>query len=86
MGFAKVGDHATGLDSDTAFYSSTFHPVRSSETFIEATYQYQLTTWCQLQPDFQYVFNPGGGIANPNAPGQRVKNEVVLGLRMNVLF
>ncbi len=86
MGYAKVGDHASGFDRDTVYYTSAFHPVRSSETYVEATYQYQLTSWCQLQPDFQYVFNPGAGIANPNAPGQRVRNEAVVGLRMNVLF
>jgi porin len=86
MGYAKVGDHATDLDRETAFYTGAFHPVRSGEVFVEATYQYQLTSWCQLQPDFQYVFNPGAGIANPNAPGQRVKNEAVVGLRMNILF
>jgi porin len=86
MGYAKVGDHPAGLDRDTAFYTGAFHPVQSSETYVEATYQYQLTAWCQLQPDFQYVFNPGAGIANPNAPGQRVKSEAVVGLRMNVLF
>jgi porin len=86
MGYAKVGDHAAGLDRDTDFYTGAFHPVRSGETFVEATYQYQLTAWCQLQPDFQYVFNPGAGIANPNVPGQRVKGEAVVGLRMNVLF
>ena len=86
MGYAKVGDHASGLDRDTVFYTNSFHPVRSGEIYVEATYQYQLTAWCQLQPDFQYVFNPGGGIANPNSPGQRVRNEAVIGLRINVLF
>jgi porin len=86
MGYAKVADHAAGLDRDTAFYTGAFHPVRGGETYVEATYQYQLTSWWQLQPDFQYVFNPGAGIANPNAPGQKVKGEAVVGLRMNVLF
>ena len=86
MGYAKVGDHASGLDRDTAFYTGAFHPVRSGETYVEATYQYQLTAWCQLQPDFQYVFNPGAGVANPNSPDRKVKNEAVVGLRLNVLF
>jgi hypothetical protein len=31
------------------------------------------------------VFNPGGGIANPDT-GQKVKNETVIGLRTNILF
>ena len=74
------------LDKATAFYTGTYVPTRGSETFVEVTYQYQVTPWWQLQPDFQYVFNPGGGIANPNAPTQRVGNELVLGLRTNILF
>ena len=86
MGLAKVGRHAAGLDQDTVFYTGAFQPVRSDEIFVEATYQYQLTPWCQIQPDFQYVLNPGAGIPNPNFPGQRVKDEAVLGLRLNILF
>jgi porin len=80
MGYAKVSDRAADFDKDSG------GPVRSGETFIEATYQYELTPWCQLQPDIQYVFNPGGGIANPDTPGKNVENELVLGLRMNLLF
>ena len=86
MGYAKVSSRAADLDRDTAFYTGAYYPIRSGETFLEATYQFQLTAWWQLQPDFQYVFNPGGGILNPNSPGQRVKGEAVLGLRINVLF
>jgi porin len=86
MGYARVSDRLADLDRDTGFYTGSAYPVQSGETFVEATYQYQLTPWCQLQPDFQYVFNPGGGIPNPDSPGQRVKDEAVIGLRMNVLF
>jgi porin len=91
MGYAHVSSRAAAYDRDVAAYNSTvspsgYFPVRSSETYVEATYQYQLHPWWQLQPDVQYVFNPGGGIANPDEPGQRVANEFVLGLRTNVLF
>jgi porin len=86
MGYAKVSGYAAGLDHDTQFFGGGFTLARSGETFIEATYQYQLTPWCQLQPDIQYVFNPGAGVANPLAPTERVQNEFVIGLRMNVLF
>jgi porin len=67
-----------------AALNNGYYPIRSGEAFVEATYQYQLTPWCQLQPDFQYVLNPGGGIPKPNSPGHRLKNEAVLGLRMIV--
>jgi len=86
MGYAKVSSHAADLDRDTGFFTGSPYPVRSNEIFVEATYQCQLMAWLQLQPDFQYVINPGGGILNPNAPGQRIKNEAIIGLRINVLF
>ncbi len=87
MGYAQVSSAAAALDRAAAFYNpGTFVPARGGETYLEITYQYQVTPWWQLQPDIQYVFNPGGGIANPNAPLQRVGDELVLGLRTVVQF
>jgi porin len=86
MGYAKVSGSVAALDQATAAFTGNFVPTRGGETYVEMTYQYQVTPWWQLQPDIQYVFNPGGGIANPNAPTQRVGNELVLGLRTNILF
>jgi porin len=87
MGFARVSNAASGLDAATAFYNpGIYSPVRTNETFVEATYQYQVTPWWQIQPDVQYVFNPGGGIVNPNNPNQKIKNEAVIGIRTNITF
>jgi porin len=86
MGYARVSGATSALDRATTFYTGTFQPVRSGETYVEVTYQYQLTPAVQLQPDFQYVFNPGGGIVNPNVPTQAVKDEAVLGVRVNLIF
>jgi porin len=86
MGYAKVSASVAALDAAQAYYTGAFVPRRGGETFVEVTYQYQATPWWQIQPDIQYVFNPGGGIANPSNPTQRVGNELVLGLRTNILF
>jgi porin len=86
LGFAKVGGHASALDRDNGALGGSFNPIRHSESFVEVTYQYQVAPWWQLQPDVQYVFNPGGGILNPNGSGQRVGDELVTGLRTNILF
>jgi porin len=86
MGFAKVSSAAASLDKATALFSGAYTPVRSSETYIEMSYQYQVTPWWQLQPDVQYVFNPGGGIVNPNVPTEKIRNEFILGLRTTILF
>lgn len=86
MGYAHVSSRAADLDRDQRRYTNNLnYPIRSGETYLEATYQYQFTAWWQLQPDFQYIFHPGAGVVNPNSPsGQKVKNEAVLGFRMNL--
>ena len=91
MGYAKVSTSVTDADLDAAQAAhvvdpTLYNPIRHDETFIEATYQYQLRPWWQVQPDLQYVFDPGGGVIDPNNPTNRVKNELVLGVRTNVLF
>ena len=87
MGYAKVSGRVSALDLDTGAYTaSPGYPVRGGETFIEATYQYQVTPWLQLQPDAQYVFNPGAGLPSPINPNQRIRDEAVIGLRTNILF
>jgi porin len=86
MGFTHVSSRAAALDLDVSRYTGAFSPARSTETYVEMTYQYQVKPWWQVQPDVQYVFNPGGGLANPNAPAERVENELVLGVRTTILF
>jgi porin len=61
-------------------------PVQSAETVLELTYEAQLAPWWVVQPDFQYIFNPGGGIPNPNGSGRVVGSAAVLGLRTVVTF
>ena len=91
LGYAKVSPRVTAADLDAAAVAqssdpTTYSPARRDETYVEATYQYQLRPWWQIQPDFQYTFDPGGGVANPVDPQSRVKNEAVAGVRTNVLF
>jgi porin len=86
MGYAHVSPRAAGLDRDMAAFTGSFTAIRSSETFVEATYQYQMAPWWQMQPDIQYVFNPGAGIASSTNTNARVGNELVLGMRTNIQF
>ena len=83
-GSATARPATTGSCNSTSPYVYT--PVRGAETFLEATYQVQVLPSWQLQPDIQYVINPGGGLANPNEPTQTIKNELVIGLRTNITF
>jgi porin len=83
--YARIGNAARLRDIDTAAVTPGF-PTRSRETVLEITYQYQVTPWWQLQPDFQYIVAPGGGIPNPNAPGRKIGDAAVFGLRTTITF
>jgi porin len=87
MGYTHVSASASAYDKSFAIYNpGQFWPTRSGETFVEATYQYAATAWLQVQPDVQFVFNPGGGLVNPNDPTKKIGDELVLGVRANAQF
>lgn len=86
IGYARIGDRARRYDTDVAFYTNPTFPQRTSETVLELTYQAPVTPWLTLQPDFQYVFNPSGGILNPNNPTRTIGSAAVFGLRAVVVF
>jgi porin len=86
FGYARISAAARQFDTETALVAGEPLPVQISETVVEATYQLQLTPWWALQPDIQYIKNPGGGIPNPNAPPARIGNALVLGLRTVITF
>jgi len=50
----------------------------NTETVIEATYARELTPWLSVQPDLQYVINPG--------VGPDTRNALVMGLRVSIGF
>lgn len=58
-----------GRDADVVGFAASWVDVtddpfsgfdRSSELTFEAFYKIQIAPWCSLQPDLQYVVNPGG--------------------------
>lgn len=83
---AQVSPALAAYDNEVAFYTSRYYPAQSAETFVEMTYQYQIAPWWQVQPDFQYFFDPSGGIPNPLDPTRRIGNEAVFGFRTVVTF
>ncbi len=87
MGYGHLSGQVSAYDRDVAALAhKDFSPIRSGETYVEATYQYQVHPWWQIQPDVQFVINPGGGIVNPAEPEHRVGDELVMGVRTNILF
>ena len=87
FGVARVGGGVSNYDRDLQVYEpEVYTPVRNTETFLEATYQAQILQSWQIQPDIQYIINPGAGLANPDASTQKIKSEFVIGLRTNITF
>ena len=81
FGIAHLSHALNRLDADSVALTGQPRPLRTSEAFVEVTYQYQWKPWCQFQPDVQFVANPGGGLPLNDGTGQRIPNELVLGLR-----
>jgi porin len=84
--FSKASSSASQLDQQIAFNSGSPYPIRTAETMVEATYQIRLAPSWYLQPDFQYLWRPQGGIPNPVNPVQTLPDAAVFGLRTNIVF
>lgn len=85
LAYIKIGNGTHDLDLDNRAALGTPYGVRTSETALEATYQYQVTPWWIVQGDLQYTFNAGAG-QNPNDPAQALRNTFVMGVRTTVTF
>ena len=79
-------DDVAGIALARSFFSHEFSNSEMSsgsnpfdaETVLEATWKIQISEWWTLQPDFQYVWSPGGETSAHNA--------TVLGLRTTIAF
>ena len=80
LGIGHVSGRAAGLDGDAGVTR------QSTEELLEFTYQATVTGWLVVQPDLQYVINPGGGIPDPNDPNRKLRNELIAGARAIVTF
>jgi porin len=88
FGYAKISDRARALDRDNAFFNTPGYPIRNYEAVLEVSYKFQIIDGWFVQPDFQYIFHPGGNVPNPNDPTQTitVKNAAVFGVRSVVRY
>jgi porin len=82
---AGIGASAVHFSQDAVFFTGLGSPYSPGETIVEATYRARLTPSFKVQPDLQYVVNPGAGIPTPQNPAP-LKNALVLGVRVTVDF
>ena len=83
--YAGISGDLRQYSQEVIYYTGLGTPYTAGEAIIEATYRLRLTPWFKLQPDLQYVINPGAGIPTPQSPTP-LKNALVLGMRMTVNF
>jgi porin len=80
FGIGKVSSQKVGLDQDAGL------PKQTTEELIELTYQAQVLPWLVVQPDMQYIVNPGAGVPDPNDPARNLRNALVVGARAVTTF
>ena len=73
-----VGITHSGISQKTNRSNQGASLCYTSETLIEVTYTVKLTSWLSVQPDFQYIINPGATDAGRNA--------TVVGVRSTLTF
>ncbi|HLL27379.1 MAG TPA: carbohydrate porin [Xanthobacteraceae bacterium] len=86
--YAHVSSRASALDRDQIAFSGMPFPIRNYEMTLDFTYQFQILPGWTVQPDFQYVFHPGGNIPDPNAalPTTTIKNAMIFGIRTDITY
>jgi porin len=83
---ANISNHARGFDRDMVAFSGLETPVRNYEMTIELSYQAQIKPGWNVQPLFQYIIHPGGGIAHPETPDRPIRNGALFGLRSAIAY
>ncbi len=85
--FSQLSPGLRELDREKAFFEKTALPLRDYELVVEFTYQAQIIAGWTIQPDFQYIFHPGGGVVDPLNPFVgRIPDAAVFALRTAISF
>jgi porin len=79
FGYSGISNRVHGFDLDSGL------PIaRTYEALLEICYTMQIRSGWTLQPDFQYIWQPGGGV--PDESGGTVENAAVWGARTTINF
>jgi len=85
--YTRVSPFVSASQRLEAHFSEDTILVQNYEIVLEATYQAEIVQGLILQPEFQYVFHPGGGAIDPLNPSVgRVLDAAIFGLRTVVKF
>lgn len=76
LGFGVAGAHSSSKYRDASLVGGTRLDV--AETALELTYRDSITPWMAIQPDVQYIINPG--------TDKTLNNATVIGTRLEISF
>ena len=88
VAYMRISRAARQLDFDAQFFSGLPTPARTFEGLVELIYEAHVKPGWLLQPFFQYVFRPSGGVPNPNDPTglARIGDAAVFGLTTTLKY
>jgi porin len=73
--FASRSSDILGLGPTWVQFSNQSPTIEKYELAIETFYKLQITPWLDIQPDLQYIINPGGA-GRPNALVMTLRGEI----------
>jgi porin len=79
--YSRISDDVAGAAFDGG---ETILPTY--ESLLEVSYTACIVPGFTIQPDFQYFWNPGGHVPDPNDPTKAAPNAAVLGLRTTLNY
>ena len=82
--YASISDSARGLDEDTNLFAASPLPVRNYEAAAEVYYKAEIVPGFVIQPDFQYIWRPGGNVAGAN--GAPLGDAAIGGVRVSINY
>jgi porin len=84
--YANISDRARALDRDRILFTGLPQPIRDYELSLELTYQAEIRPGWTVQPNFQYVFHPGGHVPDPALPSAAIPNAAIFGVRTTITY
>ncbi len=85
-GYSRISHARQVFDFDVRRYTNPLYPIGSAESFTELGYEIKVAPWWRVEPDFQYIFNPGGGIPDSKPGKRKIPNAAVFGLESLIKF
>ncbi len=83
VGYAHTGVSAEIQEFERASGSTI---IPNYEGVLEASYTAEIVPGFYVQPDFQYFWNLGGHVPNPDDPSEVLANAAVFGLRTTINY